>query len=485
MSGVGRPGAGPLNPPSTIDRSRRPSVHAARLNGTIMDYDQLLNDFLDGTPLEYPAELDLFAALHASDQLRNDLRGSILTLRAATLDVAAGTPPAHVTRAIFNALGYDDVPSGARRLIPYPFGTAAGFIAGLIVAFFLFLQFPTRNIITGNRDVRWAAERHGMASAIRGGTAGDRSGEPGTTVSNTNALLPGTMNDDAGGSNAAGLMSACRVVGAQNTLAAAREAIAPPTSARTVEVERLERRLRAALAAVRGNRGATAASVIPSAAGNGPTTVEPIDAAPRPRSAPAMPDALPTLHAERADGHTQRPTTPIDDLPTAEPPNQPTLPLSVELRGIASTDIRTVPSQLRIGTVPLQQNTSIGVYYHLDDGDWVGLETGQEAYYQRFNDRDASGNIVQHEQDPTLRWFGVGYKRILETPTGLRPFAHAIIGGTLLGPTGRISLGTYYRINPALSVFGALELSATTFVHGSTWGASPKYGFSYGLSLTY
>lgn len=446
-----------------------------------MDYDQLLNDFLDGIPLEYPAEQHLFAALQTSEQLRNDLRGSILTLRAATLDVAAGAPPAHITDNIFNALGYDDAPTGARRLLPYPFGTVSGFVAGLVVAFFLFAQFPARESTVA---------RNGLRSTAKSGTA-----------LTPDASSPAAMgphhterNADARGVNGRysppGPMSAHRVVGVQNTSAAAHGALAPSTNERAfangAEVERLERRLGAALTALRRLRRP---AIPPASASNGPAilaqTAAPIDAAPEPRSVPATPDSVPTMRAERAYAHTQQPAVPLDDPLGAEPPRKPTLPLSVELRGIASTDIRTVPSQLRIGTVPLEQNTSIGVYYHVDEGDWVGVETGQEAYYQRFEDRDVSGNIIQREQDPTLRWFGVGYKRIIETPTGLRPFAHAIVGGTLLGPAGRIALGTYYHINPALSVFGSLELSATTFVHGSTWGASPKYGFSYGLSLTY
>ncbi|MBL7975165.1 MAG: hypothetical protein JNJ85_09650, partial [Candidatus Kapabacteria bacterium] len=70
-----------------------------------MNYDDLLNEYLDGTISE-SAEQSLFSAMAQNDMLRKEFNEALLLRTAVRNDAAGVIPPAELTAAVFASAGY-------------------------------------------------------------------------------------------------------------------------------------------------------------------------------------------------------------------------------------------------------------------------------------------------------------------------------------------------------------------------------------------
>lgn len=70
-----------------------------------MDYEKLINDFIDGT-LDSANEEKLFMAVSSNDELRNELKMQLAMKSAIKTDKKAMTPSARSTMGVFGALGF-------------------------------------------------------------------------------------------------------------------------------------------------------------------------------------------------------------------------------------------------------------------------------------------------------------------------------------------------------------------------------------------
>ncbi len=134
------------------------------------------------------------------------------------------------------------------------------------------------------------------------------------------------------------------------------------------------------------------------------------------------------------------------------------------------------------------RNTALAATFKLSERHSVGVECSEETFYQRFQERLGEGESpVTIQQNPSLFWAGISYRYLLlENPThGFNPFLQGLVGGTQLGATGRVMLGLNYSPDAKTEFTLGLETSALVFLHQGVLYASPKLGFSYGVSLRF
>jgi hypothetical protein len=157
----------------------------------------------------------------------------------------------------------------------------------------------------------------------------------------------------------------------------------------------------------------------------------------------------------------------------------------LELRSLESRSFSRVPAPLTEPSTTLLQNTAIGVRLDISPTVSLGFEFGQERFYQKFRATAVTGDIVEHQQNPLMPWFGAIARLNLYRSTGLNPYVQATVGATQVGPMVRAMAGGYYEVLPELRLALGIELSGMGFRESGTWYVSPKYGVTYGLSVSF
>jgi hypothetical protein len=459
-----------------------------------MSYEQLLHDFVDGS-LDYQGEMTLFSELQSNEALRRELKLLMLMQKAAQHDVRAFTPAPESHDAIFARLGFspglaEEHPTrGARGSSGGSFGTGitGGIIGALVVGMIVILSgrwMPT----PGDTASTQVGPAGGSAARKRGTAprpAIPRAGESpqGAEERMDGGVAGSTMaDDDVTGMSRAGAsgMSDGNAVAPR----AADGAIHPAGS--------------------EGRRRGEAAMAISSRRG-GRTSGRDLDERDRADVAELAESAI----TERRIAHTARATSSraigVDPaIPTAhatapgiapspiEGPKSPELsPLdgasrvSIGLRGIIDRDFRTIPGSLASRSNGILFDRAIGLEYRLDVNQRVGIEAGQESFYQRFTELLPTGDILQHEQNPTLFEGGVSFTQLFGDGLGVQPFVKGFAGGTRMGPLGRLTAGAEYEVGSNVLLMAGGEIGALAYRFDGAWFFSPNYGFTYGLSMRF
>ncbi len=406
-----------------------------------MSYEQLLHDYVDGS-LDYQDEMRLFNELRTNEALRQELKLLILMQKSARHDVEAFTPAPDSHDVIFARLGF--APGLVERSVPLAYarrwGTGGGYLQGIIggIVGAIITAFI---LIAADRYLPAAGGRDASLTSPAGVSAAqpiDR--EPRPAPAGDGAALPA----EATGAPAMPSLSALR----DDRPAASRPA---RRTARSVETD----------------RSLSAAEMEPARFNATEVTMRSIEqtapvaasSRPMPESPAAMAEVAPTFES---DGPS---------------------PISTEYRAIASRDFMRRPDALANPSDALFHNRAIAVQYRLGETQRIGLEIGEENFYQRFDEMLPNGDLLRHEQNPAMIWGGVSFTQILWDGSRLRPYVRGLVGGTRLGPVGRVTLGTSYEVGPSLQLFAGGEVSALAYRFDGGWLLSPKYGVAYGLAL--
>lgn len=108
----------------------------------------------------------------------------------------------------------------------------------------------------------------------------------------------------------------------------------------------------------------------------------------------------------------------------------------------------------------------------------IGIEVGSEAFSQEFQSR--TGTL--YRQRPTLLWAGLWYQ--WTPPTGTpRPFIRTTLGGTLVGPVGKIASGILLPLGTGLYASIGVEATVLAYTFDTRWFVTRKLGLTYGVSL--
>ncbi len=157
-----------------------------------------------------------------------------------------------------------------------------------------------------------------------------------------------------------------------------------------------------------------------------------------------------------------------------------------ELRNINSKSDQNV-SSLPSGSKPWFSNMGAALIYQINNNHSIGVSIGQEQYGQNFT-RLTDGVVYSFKQNPMLFWYGLTYKLTLPEllyANVIYPYATVVIGGTTVGPLGRIQAGLTYQPDKRVSFTLGAEASALYYNVQNNIYSSKKLGFTYGIGIHY
>ncbi len=159
------------------------------------------------------------------------------------------------------------------------------------------------------------------------------------------------------------------------------------------------------------------------------------------------------------------------------------LGITLLVRGISASS--NPSAEINSQANPVFNNMGIGGYVNIFDNVDVGLEIGQEPYPQSYY----QNSIAKVEQNYTTFWAGFSIKAMtgkhIEFLAGAMPYGQIIIGGSRLGPIGRLAAGLQYSWNNSFGVMLGLEGSMLVYKYQGRTYSTEKIGMTYGLTYSF
>jgi hypothetical protein len=133
-----------------------------------------------------------------------------------------------------------------------------------------------------------------------------------------------------------------------------------------------------------------------------------------------------------------------------------------------------LPSRSPVGV----HNIALGAFAALAPQHALGIEVGSEAFPQEFSSR--TGTL--YRQRPTLLWAALGYEWS-GAHAGLNPFVRSLVGGTVVGPMGKLVVGATLPIGTVARATVGMEGTVLLYRFDNRWFHTRKLGISYGITL--
>lgn len=412
-----------------------------------MDYSTLLLEFMDGT-LNSTDEMALFTALSSNEELRGEFKHLLAMSSSVHSDVQPFITPAESTRAIFEQLGFtppglpanpvaaNPVVAGSsmRRFFPVMASSAAASLATAAILFAIFGYPRAASSVADNA----IADHSGRQASLERVLSIPRSGN-GIAAEASN----GAQNIPA--SNESRIREVVRYVYVpQSTQASQQEA---PIQAGTESSEE-------SISDVRENISRS------SILGTGRLSVSQRFSGTNTVSLPQSGTSLFSNWLSSGDAPA----------------------LTVEVRNTASESFPNATVDPSAGS--LLNNKSITLLYALSDNQSVGVEFGQEPFFQRFEARN-TGRRYQYEQMPILSWAGAAYRYSLSDMGPFSPFGQFVLGGTRLGVLGKLVVGINYAPTSSMHITAGIDGSLLSYPVQNTWYSSYKLGLTYGVGFSF
>lgn len=173
--------------------------------------------------------------------------------------------------------------------------------------------------------------------------------------------------------------------------------------------------------------------------------------------------------------------------PTQTPVVQPATPapltgITIGARGMVSRSViwASVPAK---ETFP--SNAALYALYNLSAHHSIGVEFGQESFFQRYYFTNPQGVEFRVEQNPTFVWGGLAYRYTMFPESTFSPFAHVVAGATQIGGLGRGMVGVSYAPDARTQFHLGAEAANLFYQSDGAWFMSPKLGVSYGVSIKF
>lgn len=135
-------------------------------------------------------------------------------------------------------------------------------------------------------------------------------------------------------------------------------------------------------------------------------------------------------------------------------------------------------------STPFFNNAAISLQYALSPNHAVGVEVGQEAFFQQYKTTENQDTYLV-SQYPTQWWAGLTYRYAFTPEELFSPFASATLGVAGYGFLGRTQVGCTYSPDGITQFLLGVEASALVYRHQGTNYVSPKVGVTYGVSLRF
>jgi hypothetical protein len=473
-----------------------------------MNYSELLHDWIDGT-LASQHEEAVFIALAHDAELRTELQDLIRIRAAVQNDTAAFTPSPADTSAIFGRLGFSvpaDIPSLANA------GAATNAVVGTTVGASASASAGAANVLAGLAVIGSAA-KVALAGAWRsyGAVLASACVASLATVLIMDWRIGGTSNygtstnrtANNGTAQSANASSANHSSAPENSFGAPNNPNNPnnpsnllhPTNpslggmyADTVRERVIVREI--VKETVRYvHEPSVTKNEIENESGN--------DASPRNESAhvqtvnvPQESTAAMVAHhaAEQASKRSLAPsiaqnafTTALTSTPEREETFADVLHrFRFGVRGFTTLSL-PAPS-MEPSATPFFNNAALSLHYALSPNHLVGVEVGQEAFFQRYQSTENQDTYTV-TQYPTQWWAGLTYRYNFLPEELFSPYASATVGMATYGFLGRTQVGCTYSPDGVTQFLLGVEASALVYGHQGTNHVSPKVGVTYGVSL--
>ncbi|MCU0424174.1 MAG: hypothetical protein MUF71_00975 [Candidatus Kapabacteria bacterium] len=437
---------------------------------TLNEYSALLYTFLDGD-LAPEQEIRLFAALSHDDDLRNELKDALLINRTIADDSGTLFPSAASDEALFARLGFM---AKETPLAPVPLVEGTSNLASNLTSR-ITSPMTAQTLTFGVR--LWNGVKRGgtmllvallasllTAWLLRSGNTNYNGGNE--SLSTFNGFLPPIRSDDGWGVSGLGTSPQPFILADTVVRTITR------TIVRNVVQETMPQKKQEAMqldSDVAINTSQTQGSSTFSQEKSYSATIQPSTTTPHEAS---------SNFAQPSNQVTNQ----SSNQATKQPSNQALTGISVSVRGLIGRSLiwATLPAKEQFPS-----NLAVGAMYALSPQHSVGVEAGQEAYFQRFFTRDANEVEYRVEQHPTFLWAGLAYRFTLLPESALSPFAHIVAGATEIGGMGRGMVGFSYTPDTRTMLFLGAELSSLLYQSEGAWYLSPKAGVSYGVSVRF
>jgi hypothetical protein len=434
------------------------------------NFTELLYDFLDGV-LAPENETRLFAALTQDADLRAELKEQLHINATIQTDEYAFTPPAASGEAIFARLGFaaEAGDTVAAPILASPASTAAltsPALAGASLAARAGIAFRRGSSLVlvallSSLLTAWLlrSSGNGYGGDINNGDLFSRFGNSGGNGSNGSSGAPpfhGSFAESGAGTSPQPFIIADTVFQTVIKRVIIRQEQAPSDATLSAAYQALASLPETAQAAPQAERTLS----------NNPQT--------------SLGSALPKVMV--AQDSTQ---TPAPAQTPAVPPTLPTAPLTgitIGARGMVSRSIiwASVPAK---ETFP--SNAALYALYSLSAHHSIGVEFGQESFFQRYYFTNPQGVEFRVEQNPTFVWGGLAYRYTMLPESTFSPFAHVVAGATQIGGLGRGMVGVSYTPDARTQFHLGAEAASLFYQSDGAWFMSPKLGVSYGVSIKF
>ena len=119
----------------------------------------------------------------------------------------------------------------------------------------------------------------------------------------------------------------------------------------------------------------------------------------------------------------------------------------------------------------------------------IGGEFGKEPFSQSFINTENNKKFI-YDQQPSIWWAGTSVIGTLDNKIealfGAQPYGKLFIGGSELGPLGKVGAGfRWVSTSLGLGAFLGVEGSLLGYQNQGVWYSSGKVGFTYGLSIQF
>ncbi len=438
-----------------------------------MEYSEIIHDFVEGT-LDKGQEDQLFMLLNSNEDLREQLRETMLIESAMKSDAAGIAPSAAATAGVFSKLGYS-IPQGGPASAPTP-APKPGFFSRLKGGF------------TGGSGGLGSMLMTSAITAVLTGIVifllinpviyeGDTAGSSNTAAVENNVPVSESTEQPANAVKGDKLAATSDPSGQPETASGNAINAAAEQTTRTIIVkqnyneyavmnEKLDRIL-SAFSKENGSSGSNnipAVSEIRSQSGTSPEFVLTSN------SGAGYDPAMQQLSIE-------------PDYSAPEVWENKGFGLNLEVSGGSFgnlTDPKLMPAYK-----PDFSNMSIAFYIPVSESFELGAEFRNEFFYQDYYSTNPDGLRINHYQNPNFntltfnaRWNYLQWK-------SLSSFLQASLGGNAAGPVGRGMIGIEFQPVDSYSFFLGGELSGLYYYHNNNTFLAPKYGLIYGISFNF
>jgi hypothetical protein len=175
-----------------------------------------------------------------------------------------------------------------------------------------------------------------------------------------------------------------------------------------------------------------------------------------------------------------------NDIANVDPSKKKKFSLTMGLRGLTSQSYPN-PQLIQATETDFLNNIAISSLINITDNFAVGVEGGRENFGLVFSENTGVNTTVYYEKNPALLWGGLsvqGRLNAIESMWGIRPYLRGVVGGAPIGMLGKVLGGVEFPVTPTFSMSLATEGTFLQYSLQQNAFSTRKFGVTYGVQMT-